>query len=193
MKLLQFKKNTDYNWGDVLMTLKSWDALPLQLKRNVRKLYGHLQDNTSDTLSDWEDLPPLTKRSKIKLWTELASKIDLPSWKELTYREKISRKLRWGIIYNELSVTQRTISFSVDDGDDTPIQGAKVKMGRKSSTTGNAGGCTITSIPDGDHTVEVTAEGYEDYTEAITTDESHTSFTISLTAITEEENENDES
>lgn len=173
------------------MTLKSWDALPIQLKRNARKLYGHLQDNTSDTLSDWEDLPPLTRRSKIKLWGELASKIDLPTWKELTYREKISRKLRWGIIYAELSVTQRTISFSVDDGADTPnsIKGAKVKIGRKSGTTGNAGGCTLTSIPDGDHTVEVTAEGYEDYKDTITTDESHTSFTISLTAITEEEDD----
>lgn len=170
------------------MTLKSWDELPLQLQRNARKLYGHLQENTSDTLSDWEDLPPLTKRSKIKLWGELASKIDLPKWDELSYREKISRKLRWTIIYNELTVTQRTLSFTVNDGADEPtaVSGAKVKIGRKTGTTGNAGGCTITSMPDGDHIVKVTADGYIDYEDTITSDSTHTSFTISLTAVEED-------
>ena len=176
------------------MTLKSWDELPLQLQKNARKLYGHLQDNTSDTLSDWEDLTPLARRSKIRLWGELASKIDLPTWDELSYREKISRKLRWTIIYTELTVTQRTISFSVDDGDAEPtaIKGAKVKLDKKTATTGNAGGCTISSVGDGDHILKVTAEDYEDYEDTITTDSTHTSFTISLTAITEETEDDDE-
>ena len=168
------------------MTLKSWDSLSLQEQRNVRKLYAHLKAETSTTLTDWGSLDGITRRSKVNLWNEIASKIDLPTWKQLTYKQKLSRKQRWNIIYSELTVTQRNLSFTVNDGE-SAISGAKVKLGRKTGTTGNAGGCTINSIGDGDHIVKVTAEGYEDYQDTITVDSSHTSFTISLTAITEEE------
>ena len=82
-------------------------------------------------------------------------------------------------------VATRTVSFTVDDGTDG-IQGADVVIdgdtaGKK--TTGSSGGCTAT-LSDGEHTVEVTATGYETKSETITVDSTHNSFTISLTAST---------
>ena len=48
-------------------------------------------------------------------------------------------------------------------------------------TTGSAGGCTFNDIEEGNVSVTVSAEGYTTKTESITVDETHTSFTISLT------------
>lgn len=78
----------------------------------------------------------------------------------------------------------RNISFKIDDGTD-PVENATVTIGAKSGTTGSAGGCTLTDIPDGDNTVTVTAEGFVDYTDTITVSADDTEFTISLTASTE--------
>lgn len=77
-------------------------------------------------------------------------------------------------------ITTKTISFSVNDGTDA-IQGATVTVDGKTGTTGSAGGCSINEITNGEYTVTVTKEGYEDYTNTITVDDEHTSFTISLT------------
>lgn len=85
----------------------------------------------------------------------------------------------------ELTPT-RTISFTVQDSQDTPeaIEGATVTIDgdtEHKKTTGNAGGCTAT-LADGEHSIVVAAEGYTSKTETITTDSTHASFTISLTA-----------
>lgn len=80
----------------------------------------------------------------------------------------------------------RTISFTVQDSQDTPeaIQGATVTIDGDTEhpkTTGSSGGCTAT-LADGEHSIVVAAEGYTSKTETITTDSTHASFTISLTA-----------
>ena len=75
----------------------------------------------------------------------------------------------------------RDLSFTINDGTD-PIEGATVTIGAKTGTTGAAGGCTIKDIEEGSVSVEVAKEGYTTTTETITVDETHTSFTISLTA-----------
>ena len=181
------------------MTLKSWDQLPLQLRRNKRKLYEHLCANTSDVFDDWEDLDGITRRSTIKLWNAIATKIndttDVPLWKGLTHMQRRSRRLRWTLIYTELQgTTQRTISFTVKDDAAEPaaVSGAKVTVDyKKTGTTGNAGGCNITSVGDGEHTVTVTAEGFEDYSDEITTDSGHTSFNITLVTIVPEEDDDE--
>ena len=80
------------------MTLSSWDNLPLQTQRNIRKLYEHIQDNTGDALDDWVDLTVKQRRSKIELWGYLATELDLPLWNELSYVQKISRKLRYTLL-----------------------------------------------------------------------------------------------
>ena len=85
----------------------------------------------------------------------------------------------------ELTPT-RTISFTVQDSQDTPeaIQGATVTIDgdtEHSKTTGSSGGCTAT-LADGEHIIVVAAEGYTSKTETITTDSTHASFTISLVA-----------
>ena len=89
-----------------------------------------------------------------------------------------------------------------DDGDDTPItyttsftikgeytpstvplEGATVTVDDLTGgPTGSAGGCTVNDVPEGTHTLTVTCEGYETYTDTITVDESHTTFNITLTA-----------
>ena len=79
------------------------------------------------------------------------------------------------------SPTTRTLSFTINDGTDA-IEGASVKIGSTTKTTGSAGGCTFTNMADDTYSVEVSKEGYTTKTESITSDETHTSFTISLTA-----------
>lgn len=76
----------------------------------------------------------------------------------------------------------RDLSFTINDGTD-PIKGATVTIGAKTGTTGDVGGCTIKDIEEGSVSVEVAKEGYTTKTETITVDSTHTSFTISLSAI----------
>ena len=247
------------------MTLKSWNNLSLQEQRNVRKLYEHLQDNTGDALDDWEDLGSITKRSKIKLYNEVATKLEgFPSWKQLPYKHKLSRKLRWTMIYDALVDDDHTVTVTVKDGDavlsgatvtigsksettgangvavfeelddgeitiqvsktyyttksetktvdrkhtnftislvhekrnlsisvtdgENAIEGASVAIGDITGTTGNAGGCTLSNVLDGEHTITATKEGYENYSDTITSDSTHSSFTITMTAVTDDEN-----
>ena len=65
----------------------------------------------------------------------------------------------------------------------SPVENATVAIGDVTGTTGSAGGCSLQNISDGEHTVTVTKEGYEDYTNTITVSEESTSFTVSLTAL----------
>ena len=246
------------------MTLKSWNNLSLQEQRNVRKLYEHLQDNTGDALDDWEDLGSITKRSKINLYNEVATKLEgFPSWKQLPYKHKLSRKLRWTMIYDALVDDDHTVTVTVKDGDDVlagatvtigsksettgangvavfeelddgeitikvsktyyttksetktvdrkhtnftislvhekrnlsisvndgenAIEGASVAIGDITGTTGNAGGCTLSNVLDGEHTITATKEGYENYSASITSDSTHSSFTITMTAVTDDD------
>ena len=247
------------------MTLKSWDNLSLQQQRNVRKLYEHLQDNTGSALDDWEDLDSITKRSKVNLYNEVATKLEgFPSFKQLPYKHKISRKLRWTMIYDSLIDDDHTVTVTVKDGDnvlpgatviigeesettntngvavfeeledgeisievsktyyttktetktvdrthtnfvislvhekrdlsitvndgENAIEGASVAIGTITGTTGAAGGCTLKDVLDGEHTITATATGYENYSATITSDSTHSSFTITMTAVTEDEN-----
>lgn len=78
------------------------------------------------------------------------------------------------------------LSFTVNDGTD-PVQGAVVTVTTgKTGTTGSSGGCTVSKVLPATYTVTVTAEGFEDYSDSIVVDKTHTSFTISLTAVTPE-------
>lgn len=84
----------------------------------------------------------------------------------------------------ELTPT-RTISFTVQDSQDTPeaIEGATVTIDGDTAhkkTTGAAGGCTAT-LADGEHTIIVEATGYTSKTQTIETDSTHSSFTVNLT------------
>ena len=176
------------------MTLKSWDNLSLQQRRNKKKLYAHLYANTNISLTAWNSLPGVTRYSTRRLWDDIATKVndvaDVPKWKNLTSQQKRSRKLRWGLLYTELQgTTQRTVTITVIDDEDEPsaISGATVKLSRKTATTNASGEASFSSVGDGNHTVKITAEGYEDYTGTKTTDSTHTTFTIQLTAVAEEE------
>ena len=91
----------------------------------------------------------------------------------------------------EEETTTYTISFTINDGTD-PIQGASVVIGEASKTTGSAGGCTFDNMEEGTVNVEVSKEGFTTKTEEITIDSTHTSFTISLEATTQETGGNEQ-
>ncbi len=78
--------------------------------------------------------------------------------------------------------TTRNISFTINDGVN-PIEGASVKIGAETKTTGSAGGCTFSDMEEGTVSVEVSKEGYTTKTESITIDETHTAFTVTLVAV----------
>ena len=79
--------------------------------------------------------------------------------------------------------TTRDLNFTINDGTNA-IQDATVTIGTKtSSATGSQGGCSLTGITDGEHSITVECEGYTTKTETITVSENNTNFTISLTAI----------
>lgn len=80
----------------------------------------------------------------------------------------------------ELTVVD-TISFTINDGTD-PINGASVKIGTTTKTTGSSGGCTFPNMPYGTYSAEVSMEGYTTKTESIVFDATHKSFTVSLVA-----------
>lgn len=81
-------------------------------------------------------------------------------------------------------VTTRDLSITVDDGENA-VSGVSVAIGDITGTTGPAGGCTLKGVADGEHTITATKEGYTEYSDTITVDSTHTSFTISLTAVEE--------
>lgn len=85
---------------------------------------------------------------------------------------------------DEEQATQ-SISFIINDGT-SPINGASVVIGEVTKTTGSAGGCTFDNIEEGTVSVEVSKDGFTTKTEEITVDSTHTSFTISLEAASEE-------
>lgn len=80
---------------------------------------------------------------------------------------------------------KRNISVSVSDGTNA-VSGASVTLYKNntvvaSSTTGSAGGCTLSNVEDGSYTVTVIKDGYSDYTDNITTSVDNASLTIELT------------
>lgn len=86
----------------------------------------------------------------------------------------------------ETNPEKRNISVRVTDGTDA-ISGASVSLFRNntviaSSTTGSAGGCTLSNVEDGSYTLLVTKTGFNDYTESVTTSVDNASLTIELTA-----------
>lgn len=84
------------------------------------------------------------------------------------------------------TTVKRTINVSVTDGTD-PVKGASVVLAKgstevASSTTGDAGGCTLQNVEDDTYTITVTKEGFTEYSASVTTSKSNTSLSIELTA-----------
>lgn len=85
----------------------------------------------------------------------------------------------------------REVSVTVKDADEVAINGATVTLTNKTDgtksyncTTGSAGGCTLSSVPDGTYTVTATATSYQNYAGAtdFTVSASSTSLAITMTA-----------
>lgn len=162
------------------MTLQSWDDLPLKTRHKVRLLYNHLQDNTSDALDDWEDLDLKVRLSRKRLWTYIATELEgLPVWNELTYRMKISREVRWGVLYDSLVGNKRVVTITVTDGVD-PVHGAEVTIGTTTKTTDPKGKVKFTGIEDGSTTISVECDGYEDASKSVTVSRTAFTFTVEL-------------
>ncbi len=78
--------------------------------------------------------------------------------------------------------TVDSIHVSVTDESNNPVGQVDVAIGDITSTTGNAGGCTLRNVPVGTVTITATKEGYETYTHEINI----TSETETLEIILEE-------
>ncbi len=78
--------------------------------------------------------------------------------------------------------TVDSIHVSVTDESNNPVGQVNVAIGDITSTTGNAGGCTLRNVPVGTVTITATKEGYENYTQEVNI----TSETETLEIILEE-------
>lgn len=78
--------------------------------------------------------------------------------------------------------TVDSIHVSVTDESNNPVGQVDVAIGDITSTTGNAGGCTLRNVPLGTVTITATKEGYENYTQEVNI----TSETETLEIILEE-------
>ena len=120
------------------------------------------------TLKKWEDLPINVRRSRKNLYSYIRSEVEgSDDDPEPT---------------PEPAPSERDISISVTDGSD-PVKGVTVAIGSISGTTGDAGGCTLKSVADGEQTITATKEGFDEYSDTITVSSESTSFTIVLTAV----------
>ena len=59
------------------------------------------------------------------------------------------------------------VQVHVTDGED-PVGQVEVSIDDISSTTGNAGGCTLRNVPIGECTITAIKEGYIDYSQEVT-------------------------
>lgn len=80
---------------------------------------------------------------------------------------------------------KRNISVKVTSGTDA-VSGASVSISKNnkvvaSSTTGSAGGCTLSNVEDGTYIIIVNKEGFVEYRDTITTSVDNTSLMIELT------------
>ncbi len=73
------------------------------------------------------------------------------------------------------------VHFTVVDEQDQPIQNATVELEGDSRTTGSAGGCNFQNISEGEHTLNISADGYKPITnQIIGVDEGNTEFKFIL-------------
>ena len=117
----------------------------------------------------------------------------LPAWKDLSPLERRSPRKIYERIRAEVNSTEDedseqepllySISVSVKDEDEDPIGSAVVTLTDSTDsdktytgTTGSAGGCTITNVPEGTYNVTATATDYENYegSEALVVDGAET-------------------
>lgn len=77
----------------------------------------------------------------------------------------------------------RDISITVDDGTD-PIAGASVVIGQTTKTTNDSGVASFTGVTEGTVSATISKDGYTSKTESLSVDSTHTSFTVSLVAVT---------
>jgi len=146
-------------------------------------------------LKIWEELPVAVRRSRKLLYKYLYAELtgiegDMSEWTDSdTVYDDTALAARVAHLEGLLS---SDVSFTVKDDQGTPaaVEGAVVTVATgKTGTTGAAGGCTVKDVLFGDYTVTVVADGFEDYSDTITVDASHTSFNISLTTATTTEGE----
>lgn len=77
----------------------------------------------------------------------------------------------------------RDISITVNDGTD-PISGASVVIGETTKTTNDSGVASFTGVTEGTVSATISKDGYTSKTESLSVDSTHTSFTVSLVAVT---------
>lgn len=131
-------------------------------------------------LKPWNELPVKVRRSRRNLYNYIKEELGGDSSEDEVESPVVEPVVE--------QPTTRNISITVNDGTDA-VEGAAVAIGQITGTTGSAGGCTLQAVADGEQTITVTAEGFEEYSDTITVSSEDTSFTISLTATVEDSEE----
>ena len=125
-------------------------------------------------------------------------------WSKLKLNECWSEKQRFNIIMNyvdslvedeeeeEEEVVTKQIQVSIKDTTEANVKSAVVVLSDDGTeeytcTTGDAGGCKLQSVPLGEYSVSVTAEGYEDLTDTFTVGDETESLSLVLTPVEEQQ------
>ncbi len=158
----------------IFLALLKWNELPVSVRRSRKRLYNYIKSEIEgDTQADGllagrvEVLEGKTDNDTIYDDTNIISRLE--------YLE---------------SYYSRDLTFTVESGDPAAgVEDAVVAIAGKTATTNSSGIATVNGVLDGTHEVTVTCEGYETSTSEKSVDSTHTSFTITLTAVTPEEPE----
>lgn len=140
------------------MALKKWVELPWGIRKSPKRLYEYIRNEISGVEGD------------VAGWTDSDTVYDDTA---------LAARVKY---LEDLFTTD--IGFTVKDDQGTPaaVEGAVVTVATdKTGTTGAAGGCTVKDVLYGSYTVTVVADGFDDYSDTIVVDASHTSFNITLT------------
>ena len=131
----------------------------------------------------WEKLPSKIKGSKKRRFNYIMSKINQDDENNEGNNVGVEGQSDNNNTNNtpSSSLEKYNISFSIKDDEGDGVGSATVTVDGISKNTGSAGGCSFPDITEGNKTVTVIAEGYEEYTETINIDANNTTFNITLT------------
>lgn len=120
-------------------------------------------------LPEWKDLSPLIRRNPRAMYELLRSEINSES--------KPKEKLLF------------SVKPTVTDGSN-PIEKVTVTLTNSdesySGTTGKAGGCTISNVPQGEYSLKATKNGLDDYTSTVSIDKNNQSLNVVMVELEED-------
>ncbi|WP_331234702.1 DUF7827 domain-containing protein [Natronorarus salvus] len=161
-------------------TLAPGSEIELRLRSTAGTSFIHTQDVTVDDDYTWNATVDLSEK-------ELGTEFDIML---RSGGENIAAYDYTGMIvdakYADGPAGVCELTVNVEDEDGNAISGATVSVGDKSEATGSDGS-VVMELNRGDHTLDVSADGYEDHSQMVTLDSAEKSVTVTLSEETEDE------